>query len=53
MLPACHVRSKSSMSSVSRSHTCAESMSGTSEKDEKSNGDGQVWEVEGRHVESG
>jgi hypothetical protein len=26
-------------------------MSGTSEKDKQSDGDGQVWEVEGRHVE--
>lgn len=26
-------------------------MSGTSEKDKESNGDGQVGEVEGRHVE--
>lgn len=26
-------------------------MSGTSEKDEESDGDGQVGEVEGRHVE--
>lgn len=26
-------------------------MSGTSEKDKQSDGDGQVWEVEGRHGE--
>ena len=30
--------------------TCAESMGGTSEEDEEGDGDGQVGEVEGRHV---
>jgi hypothetical protein len=38
---------------INRRHTCAKSMSGTSEKDKQSNGDGQVGEVEGRHVEVG